>query len=82
MDALKATLPAGTVSGPRNSCDDSNLSVGNSQAFDLRRSSRLLGHNDQADFAIAIRTMVVKDKKPMCRLERALFTIQTQQVNI
>lgn len=37
--------------------------MGNSQAFDLRRSSRLLGHNDQADFAIAIRTMVVKDKK-------------------
>ena len=64
MDALKATLPAGTVSG----------------ALTIRAMTRIyqwetvkrsiyagavgfLGQNDQADFAIAIRTMVVKDNQ-------------------
>ncbi|MGY3751062.1 anthranilate synthase component I [Vagococcus acidifermentans] len=63
MDALKATLPAGTVSG----------------APKIRAMTRIyqwepvkrgiyagavgyLSQNDQADFAIAIRTMVVKDR--------------------
>ena len=64
MDALKATLPAGTVSGAPKIRAMTRIY----QWETVKRSIYagavgFLGHNDQADFAIAIRTMVVKDKK-------------------
>lgn len=37
--------------------------MGNSEAVDLCRRRGFLSQNDQADFAIAIRTMVIKDNR-------------------
>lgn len=64
MDALKATLPAGTVSGAPKIRAMTRIY----QWETVKRSIYagavgFLGQNDQADFAIAIRTMVVKDKQ-------------------
>lgn len=64
MDALKATLPAGTVSGAPKIRAMTRIY----QWETVKRSIYagavgFLGMNDQADFAIAIRTMVVKDKQ-------------------
>lgn len=64
MDALKATLPAGTVSGAPKIRAMTRIY----QWETVKRSIYagavgFLGQNDQADFAIAIRTMVVKDNQ-------------------
>ena len=64
MDALKATLPAGTVSGAPKIRAMTRIY----QWETVKRSIYagavgFLGQNDQADFAIAIRTMVIKDKQ-------------------
>ena len=64
MDALKATLPAGTVSGAPKIRAMTRIY----QWETVKRSIYagavgFLGQNDQADFAIAIRTMVVKDQR-------------------
>lgn len=64
MDALKATLPAGTVSGAPKIRAMTRIY----QWEKVKRSIYagavgFLGQNDQADFAIAIRTMVVKNNQ-------------------
>lgn len=64
MDALKATLPAGTVSGAPKIRAMTRIY----QWETVKRSIYagavgFLDQNDQADFAIAIRTMVVKDQR-------------------
>ncbi|MFC4770448.1 chorismate-binding protein [Enterococcus hermanniensis] len=64
MDALKATLPAGTVSGAPKIRAMSRIY----QWEPVKRSIYagavgFLSQDDSADFAIAIRTMVVKNKK-------------------
>ncbi|MBO0452516.1 anthranilate synthase component I [Candidatus Enterococcus murrayae] len=64
IDALKATLPAGTVSGAPKIRAMTRIY----QWEKVKRSVYagavgFLGQNDQADFAIAIRTMVVKEQK-------------------
>lgn len=64
MDALKATLPAGTVSGAPKIRAMTRIY----QWETVKRSIYagavgFLGQNDHADFAIAIRTMVIKDNK-------------------
>jgi len=61
MDALKATLPAGTVSGAPKIRAMTRIY----QWETVKRSIYagavgFLGQNDQADFAIAIRTMIIK----------------------
>lgn len=64
MDALKATLPAGTVSGAPKIRAMTRIY----QWEPVKRSVYAgavgyLSQDNQADFAIAIRTMVVKDQK-------------------
>lgn len=64
MDALKATLPAGTVSGAPKIRAMTRIY----QWEKVKRSIYagaigFLDQKDQADFAIAIRTMVIKDKQ-------------------
>lgn len=64
MDALKATLPAGTVSGAPKIRAMTRIY----QWETVKRSIYagavgFLSQNDQADFAIAIRTMVIKDNR-------------------
>ncbi|OJG63629.1 anthranilate synthase component I [Enterococcus malodoratus] len=64
MDALKATLPAGTVSGAPKIRAMTRIY----QWETVKRSIYagavgFLDQKDQADFAIAIRTMVIKDQR-------------------
>lgn len=64
MDALKATLPAGTVSGaPKIRAMTRIYQWETAKRSIYAGAVGFLGQNDQADFAIAIRTMVIKDKQ-------------------
>lgn len=62
MDALKATLPAGTVSGaPKIRAMTRIYQLETIKRSIYAGAVGFLGVEDQADFAIAIRTMVIKD---------------------
>lgn len=64
MDALKATLPAGTVSGaPKIRAMQRIYELEPVKRGIYAGAVGYLSKNDQADFAIAIRTMVIHQKK-------------------
>lgn len=64
MDALKATLPAGTVSGAPKIRAMRRIYEWESVRRGIYAGAvGYLSQDNQADFAIAIRTMVVKDQK-------------------
>lgn len=64
MDALKATLPAGTVSGaPKIRAMQRIYEIESVKRNIYAGAVGYLSKNDQADFAIAIRTMVIHKNK-------------------
>ena len=64
MDALKATLPAGTVSGaPKIRAMQRIYELEPVKRGIYAGAVGYLSKNDQADFAIAIRTMVIHEGK-------------------
>lgn len=64
MDALRATLPAGTVSGaPKIRAMQRIYELEPVKRSIYAGAVGYLSKNDEADFAIAIRTMVIHQKR-------------------
>lgn len=82
LDALKSTLPAGTVSGAPKIRAMRRI-------YELEQEKRgiyagaigYLSATGDMDFAIAIRTMILKIKKPMFKQVQVLFTIVFLKMN-
>ena len=80
MDALKATLPAGTVSGaPKIRAMRRIYELETEKRGVYAGAIGYLSATGDMDFAIAIRTMILKIKQPMCRLGQGLSTNSVAQ---
>ena len=82
MDALKATLPAGTVSGaPKIRAMRRIYELETEKRGVYAGAIGYLSATGDMDFAIAIRTMILKIKQPMCRLGQGLSTTPSPKTN-